>query len=300
MLILKEGEKVEIPCVLVLGGFDGLHLGHRALLSRARTFHLPIALTTILGCKGSMLFLREEREFLFERAGIDVVIEWDFTQEFRNLSAEAFCENLLSRITPELILCGEDFCFGKGALGNPALLKSLAPCPVEVLPAVKSDYMRAKSENFGMRKISTSALKEHLSKGELPLLNACLKTEEIGSCAYFLMGKVEHGRAEGRKYGFPTLNLKAPPQKLLPPDGVYGGWTATERGNFPSIINFGACPTFCVEERKVEAHLIGFEGDLYGTTVRVYPTEFLRPIQRFSSPEELKIQLQKDKERFCI
>ncbi len=289
MLILKEGDKIAEPCTLLLGGFDGLHLGHRALLERAKK-GLPVAITTIFGGKGSALFTKREREFLFDCAKIDYLIEWEFTNEFQNLSAEEFCKLLFLRVDPEIIVCGEDFRFGRGAKGNSALLKELAPCPVEVVPAVK------RTEDG---KIATSSCKEHLLKGELSLLNACLETENFYESAYFILGEVEHGRAEGRKYGFPTLNLAVPSHKLLPPDGVYGGWTATERGNFPSIINFGARPTFGVGERKIEAHLVGFEGDLYGRTVRVYPTEFLRPIQRFSSPEELQIQLQKDKERFC-
>lgn len=293
MLILKEGETFPDPCVLLLGGFDGLHLGHRALLAQAKRFQMPVGITTISGGKGRALYTREEREFLFERAGIDFTIEWEFTEEFRRTSAEEFLSALFSCVHPGHIVCGEDFRFGKDAFGTPALLKEVAPCPVLVKESVT--YL---SEN-GSRKFSASACKEFLKRGELPLLNACLyaRAEEFYDSAYFVQGIVEHGRQEGRKYGFPTLNLSVPAGKLLPPDGVYGGVTATEAGNFPSIVNFGARPTFGVGERKIEAHLMGFEGDLYGSSVRVYPTEYLRPIVKFSSVEELKEQLQKDKER---
>lgn len=295
--ILQNGERIESPCVLVLGGFDGLHLGHRALLNRAQQTELPVAITTILGGKGASLFTKEEREFLFLRAGIGFAIEFFYTSEFQNLPAEEFCKELFLRANAKKLICGEDFRFGKGALGTPALLKALAPCPLETVPPVCSDYLSAAGEGF--QKISTSACKEHLKKGEIALLNACLETKDFYGSAYFVQGEVEHGREEGRKYGFPTANLSAPAGKLLPPDGVYGGLAATEKGNFPAIVNFGARPTFGVAERKIEAHLIGFSGDLYKETVRVYPIEFLRGIEKFSSPEALKIQLEKDKERVC-
>ena len=105
---------------------------------------------------------------------------------------------------------------------------------------------------------------------------------------------MEHGRQVGRTYGFPTLNLAVPPVKLLPPDGVYGGICATPRGNFPCIVNLGARPTFGVKEKKIEAYLDGFSGDLYGETVRVYPVEFYRGIEKFPSAEALKHQLEAD------
>lgn len=298
--ILTGEERWESPCALLLGGFDGLHLGHRALLDRAGRRGGQTGITTIFGGKGSALFTREEREFLFARAGISFCIELEFTDSFQNTTAEQFLQSLFARVRPELIVCGEDFRFGRGAYGTPALLERMAPCPVEIVRAVKFDFLPAESETARMRKISTSACKRYLERGELRLLNACFKTEDFYGSAYFVQGAVEHGRQEGRKYGFPTLNLSVPEGKLLPPDGVYGGLVSCSQGNYPSIINIGARPTFGISERKIEAHLMGFEGDLYGEEVRVYPTEYLRPIERFASSEELKRQLQRDKEKFCI
>lgn len=299
MLIVSSDREFDRLCVLLLGGFDGLHLGHRFMLDLAKREKLPVGITTIFGGKGESLFTREEREFLFERAGIDFVIEYEFTEEFMGLSPEKFCKMLFSRLKPKYVFCGEDFRFGRGAAGDRHLLQSLSPCPIRVVPPINSDNLRAEFGIPHKKKFSTSACKEHLLEGKLELLNACLKTDDFYGSAYFIQGIVEHGREEGRKFGFPTVNLGVPAHKLLPPDGVYGGLTTTEEGDFPSIINIGARPTFGVGERKIESHLIGFEGDLYGTTIRIYPTEFLRPIRTFSSPEELRIQLRKDKERYC-
>lgn len=289
--ILRFGERFERDCALVLGGFDGLHLGHRALLQRAEETGLPVVATCMFGGKGKELFTREERRYLFAQAGAEAVCEIDFPA-VRDLSAARFCEELFSSVKAAKAFCGEDFRFGRGAEGTPARLKELAPCPVFVQKTVKC----LSDESGRMRKISTTLCKDHLVAGELSALGSCLCPRGAAFCgsAYFVQGTVEHGRQVGRTYGFPTLNLSVPQTKLLPPDGVYIGLCETPKGNFPAIVNFGARPTFGVEERKIEAYLDGFSGDLYGAAVRVYPLEFLRPIKKFSSAEALKEQLRQD------
>ena len=277
------------PVALVLGGFDGLHLGHRQLLSEAQKAGFPILLTTMFGEKGKVLFTREERRGIFARAGVSLLCEVDLGGTLRKMSAEEFVQRLFSRFEIRAVYCGEDFRFGRDALGSPALLKAIAPCPVFVHETVR--YLA--EESGRTRKFSASACKNYLKAGDLSRLNACLCTDGFET-AYFVQGTVEHGRQVGRTYGFPTLNLSVAEEKLLPPDGVYGGLCATPKGNFPTIVNIGARPTFGVEEKKIEAYLDGFSGDLYGSVVRVCPTEFFRPICKFSSAEELKAQLERD------
>ena len=265
------------PCALLMGGFDGLHTGHRALLKAAKDAGLPVCITTILGLKSGALFTKEERKYIFKQAGIDDVFEYSFTEEFKNLSAEGFLEMLFQKIRAKAVFCGEDFRFGQGALGTPELLKKLAPCPVTVLPLLEKEG----------EKVSVTLIKRLLQAGDIHAVN-----ELLGS--YFMQGRVERGRQVGRTYGFPTLNLSVPEEKLLPPDGGYGGFVVTPKGTYQSIINIGSRPTFDVTERKLEAHLLDFSGDLYGAIVRVSLTSFLRPIERFSSKEMLKEQLQRD------
>ena len=282
------------PCALLLGGFDGLHLGHRVLLECAKKSGLPVGITSITGGKGKALFTQTEREYLFSQNGVRFVLEFPFTDDLKNTSAEEFLRGILGRLDVKLIVCGEDFRFGKDAAGTAELIGRLANCPVSIQKTVK--YLA--EESGRTRKFSSSACKEFLKRGELSLLNACLysSSEDFYRGAYFIGGEVEHGRQVGRTYGFPTLNLSVPKNKLLPPDGVYGGVAATPEGNFQTIVNIGARPTFGVEERKIEAHLLDFSGDLYGAAVRVYPTRFLRPISRFTCAEALKEQLARDKE----
>ena len=289
MLTYAFGEKIAKPCALVLGGFDGLHLGHRVLLAEAKKAGLSVAVTTMFGGKGKALFTRAEREFLFARAGVDIVIEIAFTEQFQSTSAEDFLAELFRTVDARELVCGEDFRFGRGAEGTAELLKRYANV-VHIQRTVK----RRSEESGRERKISTTACKAFLKAGDLPSLNACLETEDFYGSAYFVQGEVEHGREVGRTYGFPTLNLTPPPEKLLPPDGVYGGLCRTPKGNFATILNIGARPTFGVTERKIEAYLEGFSGNLYGETVQIYPMEFYRPIERFSSAEALKAQLEAD------
>ncbi len=290
LTVLRGEERFPAPCALVLGGFDGLHLGHRALLSRAGESGLPVGITCLLGGKGKELFTREEREFIFLRAGVRFVLEFPFTQALENTSAEDFLRTVFGRIDAKIAVCGEDFRFGKNAEGTTELLKRLAPCPVLVQPTVKD-----RAGESGV-KFSATACKDLLKRGELSRLNACLysRREDLSGGAYFIGGRVEHGRRVGRTYGFPTLNLTPSAEKLLPPDGVYRGLCETPAGDFSTIVNIGARPTFGESERKIEAYLYGFSGDLYGAEVRVYPMAFLRPIMAFASAEALKEQLERD------
>lgn len=275
--IVGERGRVSEPCALLLGGFDGLHAGHASLVAAAKKTGLPVAITSIGGVKaGGDLFTREERRTVFRAAGISYVLEFSFTGELRETAAAEFLKGLLERVHAKAIFCGEDFRFGKGAEGTPALLKELAPCPVTVLPLLRVNGEKA----------AVSRVKELLAEGRIEEANAL--------CPFFLQGIVEHGRQVGRTYGFPTLNITYPQEKFAMKEGVYCGTVKTPLGEYASIINFGARPTFGVSERKLEAYLKGFSGDLYGAEVRVYPERFLREIRAFSSKEELQAQLNKD------
>ncbi len=279
--VLSWGQTYGQPCALLTGGFDGLHAGHMTLIAAAKKTGLPIGIMSISGGKrGGDVFTAQEREYIYARAGAAFALQISFTEEIRNTPAEVFACELLTKIPAAAVFCGEDFRFGKGACGTPELLRKIAPCPVEVLPL--------KTENG--EKVSISRIKSLLSEGNMEAVNRLL------ACGYFLQGIVEHGRQVGRQYGFPTLNLAFPAEKYPVKEGVYGGYAETPKGEYPAIVNFGARPTFSLDTKLVEAHLVGFSGDLYGADVKVYFKRFLRPIMKFESAEALKNQLQKDKE----
>lgn len=281
--VLRGGEKYAAPCALLLGGFDGLHAGHMSLVAAARGTGLPVGATVLLGNKaGGVLFTFAEREYIFEKAGFSFVLEEEFTEEFRRIPAEEYLRLLFSRIDAVAVFCGEDYRFGSGAAGEAALLRKLAPCPVNVLPLASA----------GGKKVAVSDIKRYLQAGKVETANRLL------ACDYFVQGEVEHGREAGRRYGFPTLNLSYPEGKFPIADGVYGGRAETDFGTFSAVINFGSRPTFGVEEKKIEAHLKDFHGDLYGKTVRIFPEVYLRGIRKFASEEELSLQIERDKRYF--
>lgn len=276
---LGQQELYREPCALLLGGFDGLHCGHASLLSAAKATGLPVGITSISGLKsGGDLFTPAERRIIFAEAGISFAAEYVFDAEFRATEDRDFLRALFQRINVKALYCGVDFRFGRGAEGTPELLKREAPCPVHVLPLTL----------VGGEKASVSRIKACIAAGDIGRANENLCGE------FFLSGTVEHGRQVGRTYGFPTLNLSYPAEKFPMKEGVYGGTVLTPSGEYASVIHFGARPTFGLAERKLEAHLKDFSGDLYGATVRVKPKRFLREIKTFVSKEELTAQLKKD------
>ena len=282
MLILQNGERFSTPCALLAGAFDGFHRGHGCLLEAARASGLPVAVLSVTGCKaGGDLFTAEERRAVFERLGIACVLEYAFTPAFRATGAAEFLQRLFARVNAKHVFCGEDVRFGAGAAGTPQTLGELAPCPVTVLPLLRADG----------EKVSASRIKKMIANADMGGANALL------CVPYFLQGRVEAGRRVGRTLGFPTLNLTPAPEKVLPGEGVYGGYAETPAGRFPAVVNIGARPTFGVAEKKIEAYLSGFSGDLYGQTVRIFPQEFYRPVTAFPSAAALRTQLAKDKER---
>ncbi len=277
--VLQRGESYSAPCVLLLGGFDGIHIGHQTLVEAGKAFSCPVGLTSFYGGKqGGDIFTPPEREYLYGLQGLSFSYQIPFTDELKNTSAEDFLRELTGAFSLRAVVCGSDFRFGKGASGDSALLKRTLNCPVLVKELTK----------IGGEKVSSSQIKKMLSEGDTSAVNVYL------AHPYLIMGRVERGRSVGKGLGFPTLNLSISTEKYPLRDGVYGGYVQTERGEFPAVINYGARPTFGVEERKIEAYLVGFEGDLYGTQVRVFPTEYLRPVQKFESVEELCEQVKRD------
>jgi len=269
------------PCALLLGGFDGFHCGHRTLFSAAKQTGLPVGLTTISGNKaGGDVFTFSERETIFLREGFDFCEELRFA-DIKELSAQDFFAGLLERFPIKAVFCGEDFRFGKDALGTPQLLKELSPCPVHVLPLLTADG----------EKLAVSKMKRLIAEGSVFELSRLLGYD------YFVQGEVEHGRRVGRTVGFPTVNIRFPTEKFPLKEGVYGGTAQTPFGVFPAVVHFGSRPTFGLQERVVEAYLDGFSGDLYGQTVRICPQKYYRPVQKFASAEALRKQLERDVKR---
>ena len=277
---LSEEKLHQTPCVLLTGGFDGLHAGHKALIEKAKQSRLPIGVMSITGGKGEPLFTVPEREEIFFRAGADFCFFLAF-EKIKRFSPEEFCSLLLDRFCVQAFVCGEDFRFGKDAHGTPETLKKQTGKETAVMPLVFKDG----------EKVGSTAVKRAILNKDLPTANLLLGE------TFFLKGEVRKDRGVGRTLGFPTANISYPNGKYPLPLGVYETETEVDGKIYRGITNYGARPTFSNGTVVTETYLDGFTGDLYGKTLSVRFVRFLRETVRFDGVEELKERLKKDVRR---
>lgn len=263
---------------MMLGGFDGLHFGHKKLLSVAKSFSLPVGIMTITGGKAEEnIFTVEERRQIFSKADIDFVLELPFA-EIKDLTPDAFSTMLVKEFASKRFVCGEDFRFGKMAGGTPETLKQATHVPVEVVDLEKIDG----------EKVSTYTIKQALRVGDIAKANRLLDSH------FFIMGEVIEDRKVGRSLGFPTANIVYPDNKFSIQQGVYETQVVIDGKAYKGITNYGARPTFDNRRVITETYLHGFDGDLYGQILTVELVRYLRPIEKFDSVETLVKQLQTD------
>ena len=274
---LMDKRDISTGSAMLVGGFDGFHLGHRQLLSCAKQSGLPVGVMTIVGGKEKPLFTFEEREIIFQKAGADFVFELPFS-EIKDLSPEEFLELLLKEFHVEVFVCGEDFRFGKMALGTPEDLKCGNRVRVEMQKLVTVDG----------EKVSSNTIKGLLKQGKIEKANELLEEP------FFLIGEVVADRKIGRTIGFPTANIEYAKEKFPLKQGVYETQVEVDGVVYKGITNYGARPTFDNERVLTETYLDGFAGDLYGRKLTVEFVRFLREIRKFESAEDLKNQLEED------
>lgn len=290
MQIFKLGEKINDNIVLCLGFFGCMHKGHIELLNRAKlnaqAAGCKVALFTfsnnhlaVLKRDATLPYTFDERLSIYQSLGVDYVITAQFDNEFKRLSGESFL-SLLKQYRLQALICGFDHRCGSDRIDSMAIKKYFAGvCPVEIVDEVTVDGI----------KVSTTLLRQYLINNQIDKANAVL------SEPFFVVGKVAHGRGVGKTLGFPTANVSVPDEKLMP-SGVFSSKVKVDDKVYPAIVNIGTTPTFDFASKVFEAHIIGFNGDLYGKTVKVSLVKYLRPIQKFNSAEELSMQLQRDKE----
>jgi riboflavin kinase/FMN adenylyltransferase len=282
------------PVVMTIGTYDGLHLGHRAVIDAAvrsarerggssvvYSFYPP-PWRSLGSAKVPYLILTwQDKVDLLHHLGVDVLVSQEFTDEVQHMSAREFVERvLLRRISPVEIHVGYDFHFGEGRQGDAALLRHLMPNVAVVQhPAV----------TVGTEVVGCTRIRELISIGRVGEAGALLGRD------HFVRGVVVRGRQRGRTIGFPTANVD-PSTELVPPPGVYavrlqggdgGGW-------LPGVANLGFRPTFAERDFSLEVHLLDWSGDLYGERVRVAFIDRLRDEQRFDGVDGLLRQIRLD------
>ncbi len=264
---------------VAIGTFDGVHRGHWAVLEAAKATGLRSAVVTfhphpreVLGYEVSLLSTFERRLELIEALGPDDILVVEFTIELSRLEPEQFAREVLEAIGTRIVLAGENFRFGRGRSGDTELLRQLG-FDVRAVPLVEG--------------VSSSRIREALRNGDVPAAARMLgrPTE--------LEGLVVSGDARGVRLGYPTANLAVQPSLLVPAHGIYAGWALGHR----AAISIGVNPHYGGHERRIEAFLLDFEGDLYGRHLRLELWERLRDERSFPSEEALVEQISRDVEQ---
>ena len=303
MLVLHDPlRQTDLPrgCVATIGNFDGLHVGHQAIIQgvieRARelgrpsaviTFHPhPLSIVAPDRVPAQILTLAQKEELL-RAMGVDALLIVPFTHEFSRWTADRFIEEfLVSALQVSEVRIGRDFCFGAGREGNLEKLRAAGEKHGFGVEGVGEIKLR------GIR-VSSSLVRNAISKGAMRVVSLALGR------TYFIDGRVATGRRLGRKIGFPTVNMD-PFNELFPGGGVYITTSRFESFNrcFESVTNIGVRPTLYENYAvTIESHIFDFDSNVYGDTVRLYFHELLRREQQFRSALELTNQIRHDIER---
>jgi riboflavin kinase/FMN adenylyltransferase len=285
------------PSAVTIGKFDGVHAGHRRVLTELRsaaeeaglvstvlTFDRhPLALLRPELCPPALTSNAQKREIL-EGTGIGAMVMIEFTESFSLQTPEEFVENVLVGILhARIVFVGPDFRFGRQGLGTVDLLGKLGAqygFEVRTISAVQPD---------GQRSISSTWIRDLLAEGRVG--EAAVLLERRPS----VRGMVVRGEQRGRQLGFPTANLSSDLEGLIPADGVYAAFATVDGRTMPAAASVGNNPTFVgVPDKQVEAHILDETLDLYGKTLEVSFVEYIRGMAKFDSVEALVAQMSDD------
>jgi len=279
------------PCAVAIGVFDGVHLGHRAVLAALRGGEARSAVLTFANHPATVLRPEmplplltglEDRLRLLSEAGIEIAAVVEFDDDFRSLAPELFVDRyLVSGLGAVQVAVGEGFRFGRGAAGSVDMLRDLGRhrgfTVTEVAPVAE-----------GGVQVRSSTIRARLADGDVAGAGALLgRRHEV-------VGTVVRGDGRGRSIGIPTANIAVPAETAMPRGGVYAV-TAEVRGERRSgVANLGVRPTFGGGEPVLEVHLFDFDGDIYGERIRLGFVDRIRDEQRFDSVGDLVAQIHAD------
>ncbi len=304
MQVVTDCSLIPFPgedAVITIGAYDGLHLGHQTVIaevveqakqtgrrSAVVTFDRHPAVIVRPESAPKLLTDHEQRMELLEATGIDAAVVLPFDEAQSQEAPISFIERVLVRcLSTKLIVVGSDFHFGRNREGNVDLLREVGKTyGFEVAPVVLIPRADGVDEP-----VSSTAIRRALAGGNVEMAAAMLTRP------FEARGKVVQGDQRGRLLGFPTANVEVPNRTCLPADGVYAGWYERPDGTtHPCAINLGRRPTFYehADSSLLEAHLIGFEGDLYGEAAKIRFTNFLRSERKFDGIDALVAQLNAD------
>lgn len=290
--------KTDVPLVVTIGTFDGVHLGHHAIIDRlssvAQSCGGETALLTFYphprmvlhpaDHELKLLNSPQEKAALLEKAGVQHLMIYPFSEEFSRLAAENYVRNLLvNGLKAHTVIVGYDHRFGRNREGDFSTLKEMSELfgfQVEEIPARDIDTVH----------ISSTKIRQALEEGQLSHANKLLGYH------YTLQGTVIHGDARGRTIGFPTANLQVNyPYKLIPAHGVYAIRAILHEQIYSGVLNIGLRPTVDpAGQLRIEAHLFSFDQMIYGENLRIELVERIREERKFSSVQDLQAQIALD------
>lgn len=286
-------DKALSPTVIALGYFDSVHEGHKRVIQTAKEYADKNGYTlTVFTFKGNLkamlggkndksVYLPKERENLLVELGADEIFFAPVDEKFLSIGKLAFLNYLNKKYNIKCYVSGFDYRFGKFGKGDIKYIESYAK---------KFGQAQIVVDTYDIdgEKVSTTAIKSLLKDGNVEKANVLLGRK------FSISGVVYKDRSVGAKIGFPTANIKIDKDKFCVKDGVYQGEIKLDGKFYSVIINYGARPTFDLNEKVLEVHIIGFNGNLYGKELTVCFTKRMRDVIRFNSAIELKAQLEKD------
>jgi len=283
--------------LLTVGVFDGVHLGHKYLISelvtQARQQDLLSGVVTfrqhpqeVLQPQTRLPFLTDliERNNLLKAEGVAVIVPLAFTAESAQLGARQFVNLLKKYLRMRGLVIGPDFALGRNREGNADVLCTLGKemgFTVTVVPPVM----------INGEVVSSTAIRKALANGDMK------KVRSLAGRPFSLHGKVVAGAGRGVALGFPTANLDIAPEQAVPADGVYATWAYIDGRTYPSMTNIGRRPTFDSTERAAEVYVVDYQSDLYGHELKIDIVARLRDEKKFNTVAELKKQIAEDVKR---
>ncbi len=283
-------------CVLALGNFDGVHLGHRRLLEEAAAIAGKAGVLSgvytfrensksVLAAENfSLLTTEQEKEQIISECGADFICCDDFSK-VRGLSPEEFCGYIAKKLDVKAVVCGENYTFGKNASAGSEDLKRIMQSKgieTHVIPSISL---------YGDI-VSSTRIRNLISCGDVEMAS------ELLGYRYFIKTKVVHGKELGRQLGFPTVNQLEYENKTIPKFGVYACVCTLDEKRYKGVVNVGVRPTVSQNTENppvvFETHLLDYAGNAYGKSVCVEFCKMLREEKKFASLDELRIAVMKN------